>query len=123
MTRYVIAMTRTTDCIQQFEYQAFEVLRTQKKYDVPIPPNTMFFIFASADVENIQELQNSLTTVQIGDMYVLSTDLELHLDDPMKRYWIGKQVLYEDDNYFFCTRANVLVPFQMLDENDEMIDL
>jgi len=126
MTRFLIAMTRTTDPVQEFMYQAFKVQNDLNAYDVQVPSNTLFFIFATANVDTVEELLGSFITVQITaqitSKYSLSTDVELQFENPQKRYWIGKLISYEGCNYFVSQRANVLVPLQWLNENDVIID-
>lgn len=127
MARFLIAMLRTTDPVQEFMYQAFKVPDNLSAYEVQIPSNTLFFIFATANIDTVEELLSSFMTVQISakitSEYSLSTDAELQYEDPKKRYWIGKVIEYEGCNYFVSTRANVLVPLQWLNENDVIINM
>lgn len=127
MARFAIAMLRTTDPIQEFMYQAFKVPDNISAYEVEIPSNTLFFIFATANVDTVEELSSSFMTVQfsaqITSQYSLSTDIDLQYDNPQKRFWIGRVLTYEGCDYFVSTRTNVLVPIQWLSENDVIINM
>lgn len=123
MTRYIIAMTRTEDSSQPFMYQAFKVSNASVAHDVAVPSNTLFFVFVTANVDTVEELLSSFMTIQIGPKIALNTCVELHYENPPKRYWVGKVISYEGCDYFISARANVLVPFQWLGENDVIIDM
>lgn len=123
MRRYLIAVLRNSDPNVPITQQAFKVSKECSPYDVTVPLNTVFFMFASADVKTAEELTNSFLAVRIGNRISLSNTIPVTYEDNSKRYWIGKVYFHNGTECIYNENTQGLVPTSCIGKNDEIIDL
>lgn len=126
MTRFLICYVRNSNPNMGLPYSftAFKVSNNCTAHDVTVPENTIFFMFATSNVETTKEVMESFVTLKLGEAMVTSSNITMTIEDNGKRYWIGKVVPISDDlNGIFNEHVNVVIPFVCLVGNDEIIDL
>ena len=125
MARFLITYVRNSDPSAGLPYsiQAFKVSHECTAYDVTVPLNTVFFMFATANVETPKELIESFITLKLGNALITSSHFDINSEDNGKRYWVGKVIPLGDINAIYNEHTNVVIPFTCLVGNDEVIDL
>lgn len=126
MARFLITYVRNSNPNTGLPYsvEAFKVSKDCTANDVTVPMNTVFFMFANANVETPKEVVESFITLKLGPALFTSSHIELKAEEDGKRYWIGK-VIHIGDNIkgILNEHINVIIPFTSLVGNDEVIDL
>lgn len=125
MARFLITYVRNSnpDAGLPYSVQAFKVSNNCTAYDVTVPLNTVFFMFATADVETIKELVESFVTLKLGNALITSSHININAENNGKRYWIGKVIPFGDIQGIYNEHTKVVIPFTCLVGNDEVIDL
>ena len=126
MARFLITFVRNFNPNAGLPYsvEAFKVSADCTVDNVTVPTNTVFFTFATANVETPKEIVESFITLKLGNALITNSHIELKLEENGKRYWIGKVIPIGDDiNAIFNEHIKVIIPFTSLVGNDEVIDL
>ena len=126
MARFLICYIRNPNADNGLPYSltAFKVSDTCSADEVTVPLNTIFFMFANANVETEKELVESFVTLKLGEAMITSSNITMTIENEGKRYWIGKVITIDDGlQAIHNERLKIVIPFTCLVGNDEVIDL
>ena len=126
MARFLVCYVRNTNPDSGLPYSltAFKISDNCSADDVTVPLNTIFFMFANANVETVKELMESFVTLKLGEAMITSSNITMTIENEGKRYWIGKVIPIDDElQAIHNEHINVIIPFTCLVGNDEVIDL
>ena len=126
MARFLISYARNSnpDTGLPYSLTAFKVSDSCSADEVTVPLNTIFFMFANANVETEKELIESFVTLKLGEAMITSSNITMTIENEGKRYWIGKVITIDDELQAIHNKhIKAIIPFTCLNGNDEVIDL
>lgn len=93
--------------------------------EVSIPTNTIYFFFATAEVDTAEELQSAFVGINIGGLlYSVSSSIPFEVENNGKHFFVGVETIKDGIKGVYNSDTHIFIPLHCLEGmNYEVVDL